>query len=261
MTEKRRVKFIVAYDGTNYHGFQTQEDPTNLPTIQDELMRAIQVLTGEEAKITCAGRTDAGVHARGQVVDFLTTSRIPDEKFPLAMNSLLPKDVSVVKAETVAEDFHSRFGALGKHYRYSIYNHRIHSPFHHRYSYQVYPPLNVAAMQEAAGYFVGTHDFRGFCATGSPVKDFVRTIWRCTMTVTEENLLLMDVMGDGFLYNMVRIITGTLVDVGKGKIAPESIPQIIASRDRTQAGTTAPPQGLALLEVWYNPLDFPFNLP
>lgn len=257
MRTSRKVKFTVAYDGTNYHGFQTQDNP-GLPTIQDELVRAIQVVTGENVKITCAGRTDAGVHARGQVIDFLTGSRIPDDRFHLAMNSLLPGDIAVIYAETVAEEFHSRFSALGKHYRYTILNQRIPSPFHRRYSHQVYPPLDVKAMQDAAACFVGTHDFRAFCAAGSPVKDFVRTIWRCDLTQGEENLLILDVMGNGFLYNMIRIIVGTLVDVGKGKIPPDDIPQIIASMDRTLAGTTAPPQGLCLMKVWYEQLDFPF---
>ncbi|ABZ83989.1 tRNA pseudouridine synthase a [Heliomicrobium modesticaldum Ice1] len=256
---ERRLKLTVAYDGTCYHGFQTQENPA-LPTIQDALVRAIKVLTGEEVKVNCAGRTDAGVHARGQVVDFVTSSPIPDDRFPFAMNAILPPDVAVVAAKTVPLAFHSRFGALGKHYRYTIYNHRIPSPFHRRYSHQVFPPLQFEAMAAAAQCFVGTHDFRGFCATGSPVKDFVRTVYRCDLTRQEEHRLVLDVMGNGFLYNMIRIIAGTLIDVGKGKIALEEIPAIIASRDRTRAGMTAPPQGLCLMKVWHDPLDFPFNV-
>ncbi|QGG49156.1 tRNA pseudouridine(38-40) synthase TruA [Heliorestis convoluta] len=255
---KRRVSFIVAYDGTHYHGFQTQDNPA-LPTIQDELHQAIKTLTGEETKITCAGRTDAGVHARGQVIDFATTSKIPDEKFHLAMNALLPKDIAVLKAETVSADFHSRFQALGKQYRYSIYNHAIPSPFHRQYSYQVFPALDLEAMSEGAQAFVGTYDFSAFCAAGSSVKDFVRTIWHCELTKTEEGLIHLDIVGNGFLYNMVRIIAGTLIDVGKGKIDPTQIKEIIQRKERSRAGTTAPPQGLCLLKVWYNELDFPFK--
>ncbi|MCW2277783.1 tRNA pseudouridine(38-40) synthase TruA [Heliophilum fasciatum] len=248
----RKVRFVVMYDGTHYHGFQTQED-SRLPTIQDQLHHVIQTLTGESVKIICAGRTDAGVHARGQVVDFSTSSRIPDERFPLAMNALLPRDITVIQAETVHPDFHARFDALGKHYRYTIYNRRMPSPFQQRYSYQVFPELDLERMRAAAAALIGTHHFGAFCASGSVVKRLERTIWRCTLTPDEEGCIHIDVMGDGFLYNMVRIIAGTLIDVGKGKIDPRSMPEIIASRDRTQAGTTAPPRGLCLMKVWYTP--------
>ncbi|MDD2421666.1 MAG: tRNA pseudouridine(38-40) synthase TruA [Heliobacteriaceae bacterium] len=246
----RRIKLIVAYDGTNYHGFQTQGNPY-LPTIQDELAKAVRQLTGETVKITGAGRTDAGVHARGQVVDFLTVSRIPDERFSLAMNALLPRDIAVTAAKTVDPDFNARFAAAGKHYRYTILNQRVPSPFHRRYSFQVYPPLRVAAMQEAAQHLIGTLNFRAFCGAGSTARTFVRTIWSCRVTLGEENQLVLDVTGDGFLLHMVRIIAGTLVAVGKGKFSPGDIPRIIASRDRTKAGMTAPPQGLCLMKVWY----------
>ncbi|KAB2951387.1 tRNA pseudouridine(38-40) synthase TruA [Heliorestis acidaminivorans] len=255
----RRVRFIVAYDGTYYHGFQTQDNPA-LPTIQDQLQLAIKTLTNEEVTITCAGRTDAGVHARGQVIDFATSSRIPDEKFHLAMNSLLPKDIAVINAVTVHDNFHSRFHALGKHYRYSIYNNTIPSPFHRYYTYQIYPKLNRDAMFAGARAFVGTHDFSAFCAAGTSVKNFVRTIWHCEITEPEEGIFQLDIMGNGFLYNMVRIIAGTLIDVGKGKIEPSQLERIIQSQKRALAGTTAPPQGLCLIKVWYNELDFPFTL-
>jgi len=246
----RNLKLIVEYDGTNYHGFQSQAR-VGLPTIQDELERVLVRWTGEEVKVIGASRTDAGVHARGQVVNFHTGWPIPVEKIPLALNSGgLPPDIVIRQAEEVALDFHAQFQARNKTYRYTIYNSRIPSAFWHRYSWYVPVQLDCQAMAEAARYLLGTHDFAAFRAAGATSRTTVRTIYQ--MAVEQEGpLLTITINGNGFLYNMVRIIAGTLVEVGKGKLAPEAMMKIIQSRDRSQAGQTAPPQGLCLLEVNY----------
>lgn len=247
----RNLKVTLAYDGTKYHGFQTQLDPA-LPTVQDQLELALQRLTGESIKLNCAGRTDAGVHARGQVINFLTKSRIPTERFHLAMNSLLPNDIAVIEATEAEQNFHARFAAKGKHYRYTILNQRIPSPFDRLYAYQVYQSLDIDKMQVAAQRIVGTHNFRAFCSSRSQVKNFVRTVWSCEVSFSyEDSIVKIDVTGDGFLYNMVRIIAGTLIDIGKGKLNPDYVSAMLLSQDRTEAGTTAPPQGLCLIRVWY----------
>ena len=244
----QNIKLTIAYDGTRYHGFQTQANAS--PTIQGTLERVLSRLTKEEIKIQGAGRTDAGVHARGQVISFRTNAIIPLEKWTLATNSWLPKDITVLKAEAVPWEFHARFDALGKTYCYQIYNHRIHSPFHRNFAWHIPVNLDVQAMAEAAQIFLGCHDFSSFQAKDTRYRHPVRTLYRLEVD-RDGPLISLTFQGDGFLYNMVRIITGTLVRVGKGRLSINEAGSILASRHRPAAGATAPPQGLYLEKVYY----------
>lgn len=245
----KNIKLNVEYDGTNYHGFQRQEE-FHGPTIQGVLEERLETVTREKVRLTAAGRTDAGVHALEQVVNFYSDTRVPLDKMPKAINSLLPYDIRVKKAEYVEDDFSARFSALGKRYCYTIFNGRIASVFHRLYSYHVPQKLNITAMQEGARLMLGRHDFRTFCAAGSPAKDFVRNLTICRVDINGD-LITINCEADGFLYKMVRIISGTLIEVGKGKIEPEDMPEIITSFDRNRARVTAPPQGLCLMRVDY----------
>jgi len=239
----------LAYDGTNYHGFQKQNG-TALKTVQQELETALSILAQEEITVYGSGRTDAGVHAEGQVINFHTSSRIPAERLPLAVNSLLPRDIVAIDARDAAEDFHARYSAKRKTYRYTIYNAPYFSPFWRYYAYHV--PGNLAAekMTKAAEKFIGVHDFHAFCAKDTAVTDFTRTIFSCRAE-KQGPLLVLRVKGDGFLYNMVRIMAGTLLEVGQNKREPDSIDYLLASGERKQAGMTLPPQGLCLYAVEY----------
>ncbi|ADL06943.1 tRNA pseudouridine(38-40) synthase TruA [Thermosediminibacter oceani] len=241
------VKILLEYDGTNYHGWQKQN---NALSVQEVLEKAIYALTGERVSIIGAGRTDAGVHARGQVANFRTNTRIPVERLPYAINSKLPEDIAVKGAEAVPDDFHARYSAKAKVYTYSIYNAPFPSPLLRRYSYFFPLPLDVEAMRRAAKAFIGVHDFAAFRASGSSVKTSVRNITRLDVKKCGK-LLTIEVEADGFLYNMVRIIAGTLLEVGTGKKDPEEIPSIIESRDRERAGVTLPAHGLCLEKVIY----------
>ncbi len=246
----RNLKVTMEYDGAGYHGFQNQNNP-DLPTVQSVVEKVLTELSGERTTIAGSSRTDAGVHARGQVFNFRTNWGIPVEKLPLATNGGgLPPDIVILSAEEVPMDFHAQFGAKAKTYSYTIYNARIPAAFHHRYSYYVPQRLNVEAMAEALQGVVGTHDYSAFKAVGSSVRSSVRTIFDCQL---EQNgpLIVLKLRGNGFLYNMIRIIVGTVLDVGKRKIGPQDIPRIIASGDRSKAGKTAPPQGLCLEHIEY----------
>jgi len=243
----RNIKLTIEYDGTGYHGWQRQE---NALSVQEVLEKALSKLTGSEVVLTSSGRTDTGVHALGQVANFFTQSTIPAERISLAVNNLLPDDIVVKKSEEVPPDFHSRFSATGKKYRYLIYNSRIPSAFMRNRAYHVYEALDLEAMKKASQYFLGEHDFAGFMASGSSVKTTVRTIYDVSLEKSGD-LIEFQITGSGFLYNMVRIIAGTLVEVGKGKIRPDDIKGILESRDRTLAGITAPAHGLYLVEVYY----------
>lgn len=246
----RNIKLTVAYDGTNYHGFQEQRR-TGLATIQEALEAALSRLAHRPVQVIGAGRTDAGVHAQGQVVNFRSEHwPVPTEKTHLAMNSLLPGDIAVLKAENVPVDFHARFSATAKTYRYSIYHHRVMSPLHRLYCCHEPRSLDIDAMRQAARYLIGTYDFKSFQAQGTPVKDTVRTISRAEI-IDQSPLIHLYLTGNGFLYNMVRIITGTLLAVGMGKKQPPEMEDIITARDRTLAGATVPPQGLCLMDVEY----------
>lgn len=249
MIEMRNIKMTVAYDGTNYHGFQVQ-NRTGLKTIQGTLENALSLLTKEEISVIGSGRTDAGVHARGQVINFKSQTRIPAARFPLAVNSVLPADIVVLEAQDVPEDFHARFQAKRKTYCYKIYNDRQLSPFWRYYAYHVPVPLDVEGMANGAASFLGTHDFRGFCAKDTAVSNFVRTIY--SFSVAQDGpIISFTVTGDGFLYNMVRIMVGTLLEIGKKKRNPGEIPSLLAAGERKLAGMTIPPLGLYLLSVEY----------
>ncbi|MGE5631136.1 MAG: tRNA pseudouridine(38-40) synthase TruA [Caulobacteraceae bacterium] len=245
----RNIKLIIEYDGTNYSGWQVQE---NAPSIQAEIEKAVNRITGEKIRITGAGRTDAGVHARGQVANFNTNSTIPGDRFSYALNSILPRDIAIRGSCEVPDDFHARYSAKGKKYNYLLLNSKYPSALLRNYAYHINycERLDIDRLKRASDYFVGTHDFFGFMSTGSSVSDTVRTIDE--ISILEENELIRLVFrGNGFLYNMVRIITGTLLDAGIGKIPVDDLPEIIASKDRSRAGITAPPCGLCLEEVYY----------
>ncbi len=243
----RNIKVTIEYDGTGYHGWQSQENAIAIQSVAED---AFKKLTGENIKLIGASRTDTGVHAYGQVANFLTESRIPGEKFFLAVNCLLPPDISIVHSEEVPEDFHSRFSAKGKKYKYLIYNDRAPSALMRSRAFHVPAPLNLEDMKKAADLIPGKRDFSAFKASGSSVKDSVRTVTGIELQKNDK-IIELTVSGDGFLYNMVRIIAGTLVDVGLEKIAPDELSSILESKDRTKAGRTAPAQGLYLVEVYY----------
>jgi len=247
----RNVRLVVAYDGTAYHGFAGQCG-TGLPTVQETLERCLFRLAGKEVGVTGAARTDAGVHAEGQVVNFFLPPEwaIPVKRIPLALNGILPEDIAALRAEEVPFDFHARFSALAKVYRYTVHNARVPSPFYRRYSHFEPRPLDLEAMAAAAGRLVGRHDFASFQASGSSAKTTVRTLFSAAVEKKGE-LVCFTFRGDGFLYNMVRIMVGTLLEVGLGKRRPEEIPLLLAAGDRTAAGPTVPARGLTLLRVEY----------
>jgi len=246
------ILLTVRYDGTNYNGWQRQENTPH--TIQEVLEAALEVRLGAHHLITAAGRTDAGVHAFAMPCAFqCETLNIPPERLPLALNSLLPQDIRVTNARVVPDDFDSITSAVAKTYRYKLDNAEIPNVFTRYYAWHVHRPLDVAAMAEAAAHFVGIHDFKAFCAVGGSAKTSVREIFALDV-VREADTISISVTGNGFLYNMVRIITGTLVDVGLGAKLPSDIPGIIASCDRKKAGQTAPACGLALINVDYGEL-------
>lgn len=253
----RRILLQVAYDGTNYHGWQLQP---NAATIEGELNRALCALTGEEIVVTGASRTDAGVHALGNVAVFDTTSRIPAEKFSYALNQRLPEDIVIQSSKQVADDFHPRHCDCRKTYEYDILNRTFPLPAYRNTAYFLYGTLNIEAMRRACQAFLGEHDFASFCAAGAQVQTTVRTIYSLEVecrpltganTGSADQLLTIRVKGNGFLYNMVRIIAGTLVEVGRGHIKPEEVAGIIAAKDRAKAGPTAPARGLRLVEIEY----------
>lgn len=226
-----------------------QKQPSKL-NIQGEIERAIEIITGEQVDLTASGRTDAGVHAIAQVANFKTNSTLPIEKFAIAINSKLKKSIRIQKAEEVEERFHSRYNCKQKTYRYIINNTEQGSAIYRNLEYYVPVKLNVGEMKKAIRYFEGEHDFKGFKASGTSSKSSVRTIYK-TDIIEDGERIKIELTGNGFLYNMVRIISGTLVDVGLGKIKPEEISKIIESKDRTKAGKTLPPYALYLVEVQY----------
>ena len=244
----KNIKLIMEYDGSRYAGWQRQD---NAITIQQRLEEALCQLTGAEIKLIGSGRTDSGVHARGQTASFLTDATIPPDRYSYALNALLPHDIRMIHSEEVSLDFHARFSAVGKKYRYSILQNTHGTAIGWQYYHHIAVPLDVSAMKEAAESFLGTHDFAAFMATGSTVKSTIRTIYGSEWKQEGEVLHYL-VTGNGFLYHMVRIIAGTLIEVGKGKISPTVIPEILTSGDREMAGPTAPSKGLTLEEVYYD---------
>ena len=242
--EKKRVRLIVAYDGTNYHGWQVQP---GVVTIESELNRCLSALLQEEIQVIGASRTDSGVHALGNVAVFDTTARMPAEKISYALNQRLPEDIRIQKSEEVAADWHPRHCDSRKTYEYHIYRGEFPMPIKRLYSLHTYQKLDVAKMQEAASYLEGEHDFKSFCQTGAQVESTVRTIYKVEVVENGAELIIR-VCGNGFLYNMVRIIVGTLLEVGQGKKKPEDMKQIIEAKDRAAAGPTAPAHGLLLYQ-------------
>jgi len=243
----RNIKLTIEYDGTNYNGWQSQKNGNG---IQDIIKKGIKNLTCEEVNLTGSGRTDAGVHAYGQIANFHTQCNIPAERFYLALNSKLPEDIVIKESEEVDIDFHARFSAKTKTYRYLIYNWPLPSALLRKRVYHIPYKLDLNAIKLAASYFIGTHDFSSFMAKGSCVKTTVRTIKDITVD-KKDKLIEIEITGDGFLYNMVRIIAGTLVDVGIGKLQTGDIKNIIECRKREKAGKTLPPWGLYLVRVEY----------
>ena len=243
----RNIKLKIEYDGKEFNGWQKQ--PTKL-NIQGEIERAIKDITGEEVELIASGRTDAGVHALGQVANFKTNSNIPVEKFPIALNTKLKRSIRILSAEQVEENFHSRYNCKKKTYRYVINNSENGTAIYRNLEYNFSQRLDIEKMKKAAQYFIGEHDFKGFKASGTSSKSSVRKIYKAEIYKENEKIII-ELTWNGFLYNMVRIISGTLIDVGIGKIMPEEISEIIKSGERERAGKTLPPQGLYLVKVEY----------
>lgn len=243
----KKVKLVVAYDGTNYCGWQIQP---NGVTIEQKLNEALTQLLGEDIKVTGASRTDAGVHSLGNVCVFETSSRMPAEKISFALNQRLPEDIVVQSSCEVDERFHPRFSKSKKTYEYRILNRKMRMPTRRLDTYFFHYKLDVAAMQKAAGYLVGEHDFKSFCAANAQSETTIRTIYSCEVS-KKEDIITIRVTGNGFLYNMVRIIAGTLIKVGNGDYKPEDMKEILDACDRSKAGPTAPAHGLTMIGLEY----------
>lgn len=243
----RNIKLLIEYDGTNYHGWQRQ---LNAITIQEIMENTLLKITSERVPIISAGRTDAGVHAIGQVANFKTDSGMEDISFLKAFNSILPKDIVVKDAVTVDDNFHSRYYAKSKIYKYCILNNHCPSAFDYRYSWFIRQPLELEAMKEAAYFIIGTHDFSSFRSSTCEAKTPVRILTRLDIE-KREDMIFFHFEADGFLKQMVRNIVGTLVYVGRGVFEPNAVKKILESKNRSAAGPTAPPHGLFLVEVKY----------
>ena len=243
----RNIKLTIEYDGKGFNGWQKQP---NKPNIQGEIENAIERITGEKVELYASGRTDAGVHALGQTANFKFNNNISIDKICLAINSQVKNSIVVKKAEEVDENFHCRYNCKGKKYRYIINNSNTGSAIYRGLEYHMPVKLDVEKMKEAAQYFIGKHDFKAFKSSGTSSKSSVREIYTADVIEDGERIKI-ELTGSGFLYNMVRIISGTLVDVGLGKIKPNEIKNIIDEQDRTKAGKTLPAHGLYLVEVYY----------
>lgn len=244
----KRVKLTVAYDGTDYHGWQIQN---NGITIESELNRCLSELLGEQIQVIGASRTDAGVHALGNVAVFDTECRMPAEKMSYALNQRLPEDIRIQRSEEVAPDWHPRRCESRKTYEYRIYRGEFPMPVKRLYSYFTYHLLDVDSMRRAAVFLEGEHDFRSFCQTGAQVESTVRTLY--SVEIEEQGAeLVIRVCGNGFLYNMVRIIAGTLIEVGRGRRRPEDMTAVLQAADRNAAGPTAPAHGLTLVKYEFS---------
>lgn len=244
----KRVRLTVAYDGTNYRGWQVQ--PNGI-TIEQVLNEKLSALLGEEIVVTGASRTDSGVHSLGNIAIFDTNTRMPAEKISFALNQRLPEDIVVQDSREVPPDWHPRYQNSRKTYEYRILNRTFRMPGRRFDTYFYYHPLDVEKMQQAAAYLEGEHDFKSFCAVGAQVKTTTRTIYSCSVTRDASDVITVRVTGNGFLYNMVRIIAGTLIKVGGGELSPEEIPLILEKKDRSAAGPTAPAHGLTMIGIEY----------
>lgn len=246
--EMRRVRIVVAYDGTNYCGWQVQ---SNGITVEEVLNAKLQKLTGEKIRIIGASRTDSGVHALGNVAVFDTESSIPPERMAYALNQRLPEDIVIVRSEEVPLDWHPRYqDEVTKTYEYHIYNAPVPNPLKRRYSTFVSFPMDVEKMRQGASYLIGEHDFVSFCNVRTNVEDTVRTVKEIQIEQQGPEITIR-ITGNGFLYNMVRIIAGTLIRVGRGFYTPERVKEILDAKERTEAGVTAPPNGLVLVGIEY----------
>lgn len=243
----RNIKLIISYDGSRYHGWQTQK---NKETVQDTIEKAAASVFKQKIELVGSGRTDSGVHAIGQVANFLSDTSIPQEKIKIALNANLPDDIRIIDSKDVAMEFNARFDAHDKTYMYQIFNDNVYSPFYSNYSMFVPVQLDVEKMNSSIKLLVGTHDFKGFMAAGSEVKTTIRTIYEAKV-IKEEKVIKVLLTGNGFLYNMVRIIAGTLIDIGKGKKTEDAFFEALKYKDRAYLGQTAQPQGLFLLKVNY----------
>ena len=244
----KNIKLVIEYDGKEFNGWQKQPNKLN---IQGTIEQAIKTITGEDVELNASGRTDRGVHSLGQVANFKTNYDLPIEKWPLALNANLKKSIVIKSAEEVDEEFHSRLSCKRKTYRYVINNSKYGTAIYRNLETHIPQKLDIEKMKEAIKYFEGEHDFKAFRASGTSSKSSVRAIYEAKVIEMPEERIYIELTGNGFLYNMVRIISGTLVDVGLGKIEPKEILKIIESKERTKAGKTLPPQGLYLVEVKY----------
>lgn len=244
----KRVKLTVAYDGTNYCGWQVQ--PNGL-SVQEVLNQYLSELLGEPISTIGASRTDAGVHALGNVAVFDTNARMPADKISFALNTRLPEDIRIQDSREVLCDFHPRFQKTIKTYEYKIYNRRFPDPTKRLYTYFYYYPLDVEKMREGASYLIGEHDFKSFSTYKPEVESTVRTIYSLNVNRSEDDVITIRIQGNGFLYNMVRIIAGTLIRVGGGYYPPEYVKTILEGKNRELAGETARPEGLTLMEIRY----------
>ncbi len=243
----RRIVLTISYDGTSFFGYQVQN---NLRTVQKVLEDALFTITGEKIKTIASGRTDSGVHAKGQVVHFDTNSRIPANKFYLALNGVLDKDVRVLSSKCVKDSFHARYSAKAKTYKYSLYTDEIENPLKDRYSTHYPFEINDDLVKKAIDIIVGTHDFKCFLSSGSSVKDTVRTIYKIDYSKKGKDIIFT-VKGNGFLYNMVRILVGTILQISEGKISLENLKKALEVGDRKLVGKTLPANALCLYKVYY----------
>ena len=246
---RRNIKLILEYDGTNYHGWQSQAG-SGRPTVQETVERAIRELSHEEAELFSSGRTDAGVHALGHVANFTIMKEMPPEAWAPALNHHLPFDIRVLRSQEAAPDFHARYSASGKTYKYVILNRDAPSALHRSRAWHIPKILSLPAMRRAAAYLVGTHDYSAFRASACSAKNPVRSLKTLEITKRGDFIDIL-LTADAFLQHMARNIAGTLVEVGLGRFKPEGVKRILASKDRRMAGKTAPPQGLYLVEVYY----------
>lgn len=244
----RNIKLKIEYDGGAYSGFQSQKDVLG---IQEVIEDAIGEVTGEKIKLIASGRTDKGVHALGQVANFFTNSDISGRRFMFPINRNLPRDIKVLESEEVHLDFHARFDAKGKRYKYTIYNSRVPRPLYRNFSYHIIKKLDIKKMERVLPYFQGTHDFKSFMGPKTKVKDTIRTIYSIKLEKNEDFIEFV-IKGNNFLRHMIRIMVGTIIYVGMGRIEVEDIPKIIDAKDRRKAGITAAPQGLILEKVYYS---------
>jgi tRNA pseudouridine38-40 synthase len=249
----RNVRLLVSYDGSRFFGWQRQD---GFESVQQALEEALELLTGEHAVVHGSGRTDTGVHALGQVASVHVRTRLDDERLRHALNHHLPEGVVVRRLETCRDDFHARFDARGKRYAYLVATSRFRPPFGRHLTHWVHDALDLRAMRSAAAVLRGRHDFSAFASSGSPRRSNVRTLSSLRIVARRERFALV-AEADGFLYNMMRALAGTLLDVGRGKLTPGEVQAILAARDRRRAGPTAPPEGLYLLSVRYAEPVFP----